>query len=69
MAKKRTETIRSISFDDKEYKCGGCNWSASSFFFFSSEVEPKPDKDGDRLSHGVCANCFLDIIAGCKIEV
>ena len=68
--KTRTETICAISVDDGmgEAKCGRCNWSASTFYYFKSDGVPKPDKnDEGRLTHGICAQCMMDCLDGKKV--
>lgn len=68
MTKKQTgDRVLSKGFEP-EFKCGGCNYTASSAFYLASEGEPEWEEEGScRLTHGVCAHCFMDLIVGHRV--
>jgi len=50
---------------DEEYKCGGCNYKFTTAWYLDCELEPERDQeDEDRLTSGVCANCFCEMMQG-----
>lgn len=44
-----------ISETRKESKCGGCNWEASTFYSFDTDI--KENKDA-----WLCGSCMLDLV-------
>jgi hypothetical protein len=54
---------------DNEYKCSGCNWEHQLAYYLDTTSEPEVDpKDEDRLTNGLCAQCFIETIEGCEVK-